>query len=240
MNAIGPGTKGLYLSPHFDDAAFSLGGWIADRPGGLLVNIFTRSEYTWKQRITGVEAVSAARAAEDAAFAARCGLEMVTLGLMEPSLLGRDPRDAAGLADDVARLRAPLTELLDARVEADTAVFCPAGIGGHVNHLATRLVAWDWATRRGRQRQMRFYEDLPYASHRRHRGAGIADLKATTAGWTLRRHAWRTGSAKLELVHLYRTQVDPRWSRRDFSPLALWPLGAHEAVWVPDREHTSS
>lgn len=233
MFATGPETKSLYLSPHYDDAAFSLGAWVTGRPGGLLVNIFTRSEYTAAETVTDVDAVSAVRAAEDSVFASRFGLEAVALGLEEPSLRGRRSRDASGVGEDAALMREPLTALLDQRVDGETVVFCPAGIGGHVNHLATRLVAWEWAVARGRETQLRFYEDLPYASRPHLRRRGLAGLRAATAGWRLERRAWRAGRDKLELVHLYPSQLDPEWTIRRFSPFALWPLGRHEAAWVP-------
>ena len=233
MLATGPGAKNLYLSPHYDDAAFSLGAWIAGQPGGLLVNIFTRSEYTHDKVATGVDAVSALRAAEDRVFASRFGLDQVALGLEEPSLRGRGSRDASGVDEDAGLLRAPLTALLDQWVDGETVVFCPAGIGGHVNHLATRLVAWEWAVARGREQQVRFYEDLPYASRPHLRRRGLQGLRAATAGWRLERRAWRAGPEKLELVGLYPTQLDPEWTARRFSPFAFWPLGRHEAVWLP-------
>lgn len=233
MTPAEAGATAIYLSPHYDDAAFSLGAWITGRPGGLLVNIFTRSQYTAAKAVTDVDAVSAIRAAEDQVFATRLGLEAVALGLEEPSLRGRRSRDASRVGEDAGLLRGPLTALLDRRVDGETEVFCPAGIGGHVNHLATRLVAWEWAVARGRETQLRFYEDLPYASRPHLRRRGLRGLRAATAGWRLERRAWRAGREKLELVHLYPTQLDPEWRMRRFSPFAFWPLGRHEAVWVP-------
>lgn len=52
---------------------------------------------------------------------------------------GRSPWDLDGLADDIEQSRVPLTALLQ-RVADGTRIFCPAGIGGHVNHLAVRAV----------------------------------------------------------------------------------------------------
>lgn len=234
------GTNNIYLSPHHDDAAFSLGAWILAQPGGALVNLFTRSEFTEGRVLEGIEAVSAVRAAEDDVFARRCGLEVVRLGLEEPSLRGRKPRDAAGVTDDIAQLRGPLVDWLDAHADGASAIFCPAAIGGHVNHLATRIVAWEWAVARGRETSLRFYEDLPYARRPHLRRRGLVDLRAATAGWVLRREAWRAGATKLELIGLYPTQLDRTPTMRRYSPFAFWPLGWHEAVWVPVRQITAS
>jgi LmbE family N-acetylglucosaminyl deacetylase len=225
------GANTIYLSPHYDDAAFSLGAWLTAHPGGRLVNLFTRSQYTAASRTGDVDEVSAIRAAEDRAFAARVGLDAVALGLEEPSLRGRKSRDAAGVGDDIGQLRDPLMGWLDTHAGQGAVIYCPAAIGGHVNHLATRAVAWEWAVARGRERDLRFYEDLPYASQVHLRRRGLPSLRAATAPWRLERRAWLTGKAKLELVGLYPTQFKGVPSLRRFSPIALWPPLPHEAVW---------
>jgi LmbE family N-acetylglucosaminyl deacetylase len=225
----------IYLSPHYDDAAFSVGAWIATHPGGLLVNLFTRSEFTATEPARTVAEVSAMRAAEDQVFAERFGLDVVALELEEPSLRGRKSRDATSVDDDIGQLRAPLFRLLDERWQEGNAIFCPAAIGGHVNHLATRLTACEWAVARGRESCLRFYEDLPYASRPHLRRRGVAALRAALIGWHLRREAWPASPAKLGLIGLYPSQLDRPPTLRRFSPATLWPLGWHEAVWRMGR-----
>lgn len=236
------GTNNIYLSPHHDDAAFSLGAWIAAHPGGRLVNLFTRSISIFNKAATakGVEEVSAVRAAEDVVFAQRMGLERFAFGLEEPKLRGRHSRDISLVGEDIEQLREPLVAWLDRYADAGSAIFCPAAIGNHVNHLATRMVAWEWAVARGRETSLRFYEDLPYANRRHVRLQGVEQLKAAVPGWTLRRHAWRAGREKLELVNLYPTQHGRPARIWRFTPFTFWPLGWHEAVWVPDRRITDS
>jgi hypothetical protein len=111
-------------------------------------------------------------------------------------------------------------------------VFCPAAIGGHVNHLATRTVMLDWARTAPAGTEVLFYEDLPYAARRKIRWRGVRELKAA-AGRRLRRVSWGAGPDKLDLINLYPSQhAAPRISLRRFSPWALWPIGPHEAVWT--------
>ena len=64
---------------------------------------------------------------------------------------------------------------------------------------------------------------------------GVEQLKASVPGWTLRRRAWRAGGDKLELVNLYPTQHGRPARIWRFTPFTFWPLGWHEAVWVPER-----
>jgi len=231
------GTNNIYLSPHHDDAAFSLGAWISTHPGGRLVNLFTRSISVFDKQATakGVEEVSAVRAAEDVVFARRLGLERFALGLDEPKLSGRHSRDISLVGLDIEQLREPLCAWLDRYADAGSVIFCPAAIGNHVNHLATRMVTWEWAVLRGRETNLRFYEDLPYASRLHLRLQGVERLRASVPGWTLRRHAWRAGLNKLELINLYPTQHGRPARLRRFTPLTFWPLGPHEAVWAVER-----
>lgn len=225
----------FYLSPHYDDIAFSLGARVAAAPGGRLVNLFTRSGYVagtpidqWPDAAT-IERVMALRRAEDTAFSTRFGLERLDLGLDEPPVRQRTPWDLAGLADDIEQVRAPLIGLLRS-LPAATQIFCPAGIGGHVNHLAVRAVVIELLPELAGHSVL-FYEDLPYAASRRVRRRGVADLRAAFRGRRLGRQAWRAGAEKLEAVNCYPSQLAKSPELRRFSPRAFWPLRPHEAVW---------
>ena len=230
----------IYLSPHFDDAAFSLGSQIVSAPGGILVNIYTRSAYVAGPYETGlpdpadVDRISALRDHEDASFASRFGLKRIHLGAEEPRLRGRGSRDASGVGDDIAQIEERLSALV-LELSADRKaqrLYCPAAIGGHVNHLATRAVVIGLLDRLPGHVSVSFYEDLPYARSGEVRRRGVSDLRAALSSRRLRRRSWPASSAKLELINLYSSQHEaPVRSLRRFSPRALWPLWPHEAVW---------
>jgi LmbE family N-acetylglucosaminyl deacetylase len=239
MDGAADNAGSIYLSPHRDDAAFSLGGLIARAPGGTLVNIFTRSEYTavpleLPEGAVRADRVSALRAAEDAGFIARFGFTERDLGLEEPSLRGCEVfTDGVPDASDLALLRLPLTRLLDELLAAGPRrIYCPAGIGRHVDHLLTCSVALEWARSRGQLGQLRFYEDLPYATRRSRRARGLKRLRAEV-GVPLRRAAWPVGEDKLAALALYVSQHRSAPTLTGFRPAAFWPLGPHEAVWAP-------
>jgi LmbE family N-acetylglucosaminyl deacetylase len=236
-------TDNIYLSPHFDDAAFSLGALIASGRGGVLVNLFTRSAYVAAGSPDAtpevVDRISALRDAEDLAFAQRHGLRRIVLGADEPKLRGRDPFDAKGLDEDVAqigdRLASTLTELVtDGRSHR---VFAPIGIGGHVNHLAVRDVVLSWVEHAPPEIEVYFYEDLHYASRWINRHAGLRHLATAAGDRRLVRHAWPAQQSKLDDINLYTSQHHrPVRSLRRFSPAALWPLHPHEAAWELIRQ----
>lgn len=228
----------VYLSPNHDDIAFSLGAWVAAHPGGVLVNLFTRSAYVAGARKSKpgpeeIEKISALRDAEDAAFASRHALRRINLGAEEPGLRGRRSRDPAGVADDCRQIRPALLALLAdlSTREKPLRVFVPAAIGGHSNHLATRTVALEALSQRAEGVSFCFYEDLPYASAWRVRRRGLADLKRAT-GFALEREWFRADRGKLDSINGYPSQhAEPVRGLRKFSPVALWPPVRHEAVW---------
>ena len=227
----------IYLSPHYDDIAFSLGARVAAMPGGRLVNLFTRSGYVagtpaehWPDAET-IARVMVLRRHEDMAFSERHRLERLDLGFDEPPVRRRSPWDLGGLADDIAQARIALTELLLA-LPLGARIFCPAGIGGPVSRPAVRALVVELLPALAGRVEVLFYEDLPYAASSRARRAGIADLHAALAGSRLRRQAWASSIAKLEAVNCYPSQLaSPATSLRRFSPRAVWPIGRHEAVW---------
>ncbi len=234
----------IFLSPHCDDVAFSLGSFVSDNPDGTLVNLFTRSVYTAGFEAAGIphtddiERISAIRCAEDEAFCKMAALNRLDLGLEEPILRGRGVRDLTGVADDIQQLEKPLVELfqrLFAEMPGPLDIYCPAGIGGHVNHHAARAVVIkniEWIEQRA---SVMFYEDLHYASRYAVRLAGLAGLR-----WAMRnrrgvRRVWRVNdpAAKLAMINAYPSQhTRPVVSLSPaFTPKTAWPLGAHEAVW---------
>ena len=242
--AIFDGPNSVYLSPHHDDACFSLGALIKRRPGGRLINLFTRSGFSVSPPSGSppdVEAITRRRTEEDDAFAAHCHLNKVDLGLSDAPLLGRGAWDLAGVEADCAALTPPLLSRLMA-IAAETppdeklTLFCPAGIGGHVNHVATMVaVVRALPMLRPRYRVV-FYEDLHYAAVALARPTGLRLLAkglGTTRATRLAIGFDAHVEAKLALVRLYRSQFEtlPETCER-YSPDAGAPvLGFHEAIW---------
>jgi LmbE family N-acetylglucosaminyl deacetylase len=231
----------VVLSPHFDDACFSLGCFLEQVRCGTLVNIFTKGTYAPAHKASAAEKrdptyVFRVRDAEDRAFADRCGLQRMDLGIAEPVLHDRTVRSFSAIDDDIEAIEAPL-----ARALGDIAaswpegtrgtLFAPMGIGHHVNHRAVAEVVCENREALGNRFELFFYEDIPYAYNPLKRQAGLARA-GRALGATLERYVlpveWE---AKKALIGLYRSQFRfaPAWVK--FRPAALTPRGLHEAFW---------
>lgn len=164
----------LILSPHRDDAAFSLGlaikGWLAAGHGVTVLGIFTRSLSAPFSDADTVHPndlltyVSAMRRREDAEFLKLVpGLRMVDLNLKDALLRLRctaeevytfapNPEDPA-----IAKIHKALAKLV-AEQKID-AILLPLALGHHVDHLVVRNAAAAFAA----EHPCAFYEDLPDA-----------------------------------------------------------------------------
>ena len=179
-----PTLKILILSPHRDDAAFSLSiaitKWLTARHTVTILNVFTRSRYApysdaaFVHENDQLSYVSAMRLREDEHF-----LRRITETLPK-GLKSNLPMVDLNLKDAPIRLRIPLEELSDTPVNpADPAIekirkaltkqseagamealVLPAALGRHVDHLTVREAALPLTARI----PSAFYEDLPYAA----------------------------------------------------------------------------
>jgi LmbE family N-acetylglucosaminyl deacetylase len=176
--------KILLLSPHRDDAAFSLSisitNWLRARHTVTILNIFTRSRYApysdagFVHENDELSYVSAMRLREDEHF-----LRRITQDLPK-GLKNNLHMIDLNLKDAPIRLRIPLEELSDTPVNpADAAIekirkalikqsemgamqalVLPAALGNHIDHLTVREAAMSFTT----SIPSSFYEDLPYAT----------------------------------------------------------------------------
>jgi len=176
--------KILILSPHRDDAAFSLSiaitNWLTARHTVTVLNIFTRSRYApysdaaFVHENDELSYVSAMRLREDEHFFRRitqdlpkglkANLHMVDLNLKDaPIRLHCSLEELSDIpvnpADpSIEKIRKALTKQSEA--EAMEALVLPAALGNHIDHLTVREAAIPLTTRI----PSAFYEDLPYAT----------------------------------------------------------------------------
>ncbi len=179
-----PHLKILILSPHRDDAAFSLSiaitAWLTARHTVTILNVFTRSRYApysdaaFVHENDELSYVTAMRLREDEAF-----LRRITQNLPK-GLKNHLHMADLNLKDAPIRLRIPLEEVNDTPVnptdpsiekirkaltkqsEAGTmeALVVPAALGNHIDHLTVREAAQPFTE----NLPTAFYEDLPYAT----------------------------------------------------------------------------
>jgi LmbE family N-acetylglucosaminyl deacetylase len=228
----------VVLSPHFDDACFSVGGLLQAVGGGELVNVFNRSTYLARP-VAGLSApseaqVQALREAEDVAFATRCGLQRTALGGAEPGFHGRRPGDLAAVEHDIAAMQDAVIAALLARAPATgprAYLLAPMAVGRHVNHHAVHAIVARQRDTLSPHFHLCFYEDLPYANDPLQRSARLRAFASAWPGW--QRQVYRPGwPRKRELIALYPTQLKREPARWKFRPASVWPWAVHEAVWM--------
>lgn len=269
----------IFLSPHLNDAVYSCGGLIrtrvaageavevwtlfaGDPPAGALSPFAQEMHTHWGMG----EATFAARRAEDEHA---CG--MVGAGYRHFShhdciyrraspdgsflypthehIIGRISRADRELAD---RLVAELENALP----ADAGLVCPLGLGNHVDHMLTRLVA------ERLNRPLLYFEDLPYAAHEPERNDKVLERAWQSVITPLSSDAmevWQSAAASYgsQLKSCWNTDANMRrvltrraraaggarlWQRRkpDRVPKVRRPREARKLLLFPDQHHPVS
>jgi LmbE family N-acetylglucosaminyl deacetylase len=170
--------KIVVLSPHRDDAAFSVGlavsWWLEKGDTVEVLNCFSRSEYALYSDVHSVHAndrmsfVTALRSREDECWRKLCGnkLTISDLRLKDAPIRFHCSLDEIGQLAIRPEEKAFL-KIRSAIAERRGLLVLPLGVGAHVDHLTAReaaLAAVDDV------RPIAFYEELPYAA----RGESVA------------------------------------------------------------------
>ncbi len=202
----------IFVSPHRDDICFSLGGFVANAGRGTLINVYTESQFTTDVARfgTSIRQITAIREKEDSKYCQGNNLERIDLGFSEPALRGRRPFSEDSLDDcDLIEDR-----LIDAIREvrnqhASSIVYCPLGIGRHIDHLAVRRVIARSVPALTLGCNVAFYEDMPY-SLQVNETQIHAYVESALPDWSLSRvnqHLDRASfSAKKKFISLYQSQ----------------------------------
>lgn len=224
----------LVLSPHRDDAAFSLSlsmmHWLSVGHRVTLFNVFTRSLYAPYSDAESVHEndrlsyVSALRKKEDERFVqqltgGKAGMTMVDLNVKDAPIRLRC--DASTVCDMdvnpedscIPKIRKALAKLAN-EPHAPTALVLPLGLGHHVDHRTARDASLPLST----EMPCAFYEELPYAT----RDGVRVDLTRFREDANTRLHEplfpvlvhgthSRPSELKRRLAQIYVSQVDEGW-----------------------------
>lgn len=208
------GKSVLILSPHADDACFSLAGILLH---GLpqpirLLTLFGVSRWTRAGPGKTFETTQR-RYGEDQAFAAKVKASLGWAWLPDTSIRTEKASDlvrGAGDADTYCPLAVEAIEREADSANADTFVL-PLGIGDHLDHLVSRAAAEVVAVKR--RSTLIYFEDLPYASRVT---AGRVRSRCFHVSQRPRPVTIITNtnlSAKLELARMYDSQFDRATAR---------------------------
>jgi LmbE family N-acetylglucosaminyl deacetylase len=168
----------IYLSPHFDDAILSCGGLIweqthkgnpveiwtvcaGDAPPGPLSPLAMMCHQEWG--LKSAEDVVTARRIENLEAATITGLETVDFNIPD-CIYRRSPTGELLYPEDVfapihpfeAQFDAAIAAVLISELRTDDNVVSPLAIGGHLDHVLTRLAA------ERLDQSLWYYSDIPY------------------------------------------------------------------------------
>jgi len=213
----------IYLSPHFDDVALSVGGLLWEQSqAGERVSIWTicggnppsRDYSSFAESLhtrweTGTEAMQARRA-EDVKACQHLGANFVHFDIPD-CIYRRSPKTGKHLYASEESLWTPvhpdeegliieLAEQMQTRISEGTNVVCPLTLGHHVDHRLTRAAAERLGT------PLRFYADYPYLLEANHLKI-LENLDSTvipiSPGGLL---AWQ------EAIAAYKSQISTFWN----------------------------
>ncbi len=145
--------ENIIVSPHIDDAVFSLGGLLSrdkDKKQKV-VDVFSKSKYTLGSKADGRD-VTEIRKEEERNALRKVGADVEFLDIADTSMR---PDLRKG---DIYKLEKKLTKYLG----EGRHVYFPLAIGGHGDHVALSLVGIGLLAKTGSD-NIYFYEDLPYA-----------------------------------------------------------------------------
>lgn len=235
-------TRITVLSPHRDDAAFSLSlSLLRWRELGMkitVLNFFTVSAYAPRIPDNDPDQVSLVRKAEDHRVLSQIDrrIRVRDCNLLDaPIRLGIRP-DAICNPETQAFAKSIVPEVAAyiRSQEPHGAVIAPLGLGGHVDHLAVHEAA---TTKMWRKHRLAFYEDLPYATWTADEILRDRVLETETKLHTRLKPAIirrpRAVFRKRSLIAGYRSQIAPEeaWSIARFS----LRYGGGERLWVPNH-----
>ncbi len=243
----------IYLSPHFDDAVLSCGGSIAMQTqinlqpliitifaappaDGAALNPFARQiQASAGLGESGADAV-ARRREEDRAACDYLGADYLWLNYADAMYRGYDSSES--LFGDIGRNDLSLEEsLADVALKIhalapNAVIYAPLGVGHHVDH---QLVASAAARLVNQKANIKFYEDIPYATKPNTLQARQTELKINMEP-EMNEVSFQMDN-KLNAVALYASQISPLFTteanmRREISTYSktIKPANSHIAI----------
>jgi LmbE family N-acetylglucosaminyl deacetylase len=156
----------LIISPHLDDAFYSLGGYLLkSRPAKRkIIDIFTTSGFAprFKRYGLDINQTSLVRRWEELKNASIVDAIVEFLNFLDAPLRGYaspfDPPKWKEEAEMIETIKSRLCQI----IEGAKIIFFPLGIGKHVDHVILFRLGLEFLLES--HSNIRFYEDLPYAA----------------------------------------------------------------------------
>ena len=196
----------VVLSPHLDDAVFSIGGYLASQSHRcvLVLNIFAQSSFVNGSQ-SNLENGTAIRKQEDKMAFGQMGhvkiqdldfIDAIDRGIPFENVFNH-PAEVIAADPLIVKVR----QALDLYIPQDAYVLAPAGFGNHYDHILVRQAGADKANA--------YYAELPYACRTNYQNEEALRFLKT------RQLSVKVAEASiieqhLHLAQLYKTQVQQR------------------------------
>jgi LmbE family N-acetylglucosaminyl deacetylase len=155
------------ISPHIDDAIFSIGNTINSHFKGktvVIINVFSISNFTISKTKTSIESVTNLRKAEELDLLNKLAfIQTINLDFLDAPLRNISP------ISNNRKLDAHSQELIDdlykrlvSIIPKSETVFFPLSIGNHIDHIICFELALKLMLTGRPYFKLKFYEDMPY------------------------------------------------------------------------------
>jgi|GEM_PF-2480269 len=152
----------IILSPHSDDALFSLGGFILGQASSsdiTIINIFTKSDYCVMNEFPKSDSlITSLRIKEDTLFAQIANARLYFLDFFEGPLRNKNQIRTEEIISQIVK---KINSLI---LDTTTQIYFPLGIGDNVDHIITKQAVFI-LSKIFNKIAFWGYEDLPYAAH---------------------------------------------------------------------------
>ena len=228
------------LSPHRDDAGFSLGlalgFWGAASVRLQVLNFFTQSAYAPRSPAKTTEEISAIREEEDQRSISfiHPGITVTSLDWLDAPLRLNLPFSQIMQERSAEKITPEFLRQLSRSIQQhcmNSLAIAPLGLGNHVDHIAVHKAAIHSLS----PQSLAFYEDLPYATW-----TPVADLQARiesvehATGTQLKPFILRAQDAvsrKRQIASFYQSQITP--DEADNIARHAESYGSGERLWMP-------
>ena len=156
----------IYLSPHYDDIAFSLSSFI--KPNSLLIDVFTISNYIENQNYNSKNiSVSNIRENEEKLFTLFNNLNFIKLDFYDRGMQGNPFSFYYNVpsSDNLERTLMNKIKSL-AKTNKKLTIYCPLGVGKHYNHLQIFNIIQKNYEELLKKFKIKFYAEAPYLSYK--------------------------------------------------------------------------
>ncbi len=214
--------KNIILSPHCDDAAFSLGGLLLS---GMIDNVvictvFSISNCTYNDLEDSIENITTIRKKEDEEFFKQCKSK-IHLHYMDkldaPIRMGNEDLDVfnTSFTKKDREICTEIISFIEDNFSIDDIIYAPLALGNHIDHYILFEVAADLAAE---GYDVNYYEDLPYAANCSNyllkRRISSLEERIENVYSDLVRHSKISIIDKISALSIYRSQIDPSIIKR--------------------------